>query len=99
MKNAINIVLSSLLASLLLPAGMYAQIERYFDQTLLVSQKAGTEAAVKSYFADIGSRSDTIYAYLYIPGQSPRLEFAMDKYDAMLKAAESSHVVQQTAWL
>lgn len=88
MKNAINIVLSSLLASLLLPAGMYAQIERYFDQTLLVSQKAGTEAAVKSYFADIGSRSDTIYAYLYIPGQSPRLEFAMDKYDAMLKAAD-----------
>lgn len=90
MDKSIRLLLSLLMSVVLVPFTASAQsgIEQYFSPYGRVAQIEGTEAAVKSYFADIGSRSDTIYAYLYIPGQSPRLEFAMDKYDAMLKAAD-----------
>ena len=90
MDKSIRLLLSLLMSVVLVPFTASAQsgIEQYFSPYGRVAQIEGTEAAVKSYFADIGSRSDTIYAYLYIPGQLPRLEFAMDKYDAMLKAAD-----------
>ena len=57
------------------------------DETLKLSQKEGSNEKLKEYFSGIDARSDTLYAYLYIPGRSPRLEGYVYSFDRLLKHA------------
>lgn len=69
------------------PLNAFAQVEDYLDETLKLSQKEGSNEKLKEYFSGIDARSDTLYAYLYIPGRSPRLEGYVYSFDRLLKHA------------
>lgn len=69
------------------PFCAFAQVEDYLDETLKLSQKEGSNEKLKEYFSGIDARSDTLYAYLYIPGRSPRLEGYVYSFDRLLKHA------------
>lgn len=75
------------LLCLLFPFCAFAQIEDYLDETLKLSQKEGSNEKLKEYFSGIDALSDTLYAYLYIPGRSPRMEGYVYSFDRLLKHA------------
>ena len=61
------------------------QVEDYFAQDLLVSQKYGSNDKLKEYFSGVNLKSDTIYAVFFIPGSTPRLEIQLNSFDNDLK--------------
>ena len=64
---------------------IYSQVDSFFDAALKVSQKGGSNEKLSTYFSQVDAQSDTVYAYLYQPGVSPRLEHYLSSFDRELK--------------
>ena len=54
-------------------------MEQYCNASLRVAQKEGTDSIVRDYFSALETDADTVYALLYVPGYSPRLENPLPK--------------------
>lgn len=80
--------LSALICAAVLPMAASAQMEQYCNESLRVAQKEGTDSIVRSYFSSLETDADTIYALIYVPGYSPRLENPLPKIDGLLKRAD-----------
>ena len=63
-------------------------MEQYCNASLRVAQKEGTDSIVRDYFSALETDADTVYALLYVPGYSPRLENPLPKVNGLLKRAD-----------
>ena len=82
----IRVFLFIILSVVFFPLQAFSQqVEDYFAQDLLVSQKYGSNDKLKEYFSGVNLKSDTIYAVFFIPGSTPRLEIQLNSFDNDLK--------------
>ena len=80
-------LIATILASII-PLAASAQMEQYCNASLRVAQKEGTDSVVRNYFSALETDADTVYALLYVPGFSPRLENPLPKVNGLLKRAD-----------
>ncbi len=69
---------------------LFAQIEDYYNEENMFSQKEGTEDILREYFSCLDTDADTLYVLLYVPGLSLRLEAPINSFDKQLKRADSN---------
>lgn len=82
MNKLIILILLSMVTNI--SRGQEIDLEKFETNFIQIRQKPGTDDLLKDYLSRAGSQEDTLYAFVYSPGQCPRCEGMIKEFHRQL---------------